>query len=179
MFEIQPWNPEEYRAQTRKSTLVVVAIFAVLAMLCSALAVQQFGTPDGDNFRYNLGGVLMGLALTAIVTRAWLSRQPLMQAALYGWQLKRNLMGVTNIIHCVEAGVAAGDATAMQLLRFYHLGVTQMYQLDGNSEGLSHMVQEIDRHRERLLEQGFDPAQTRLYPGWIDSVRQQFPAKKG
>ncbi len=179
MFEIQPWNPEEYRAQTRKSTFIVVAIFAVLAMLCSTLAVQQFGTPDGDNFRYNLGGVLMGLALTAIVTRAWLSRQPLMQAALYGWQLKRSLMSVTNVMHCVEAGVAAGDEYAMQLLRFYHLGVTQMYQLDGNSEGLSHMVHEIDRHREAMLARGLELEQTRLYPGWVDSVKHNFPAKKG
>ena len=172
MFEIQPWNPEEYRAQTRKSTLVVVAIFAVLAMLCSALAVQQFGSPDGDNFRYNLGGVLMGLALTAIITRAWLSRQPLMQAALYGWQLKRNLMRITNVMHHVETGVAAGDPAAMKLLRFYHLGVTQMHQLDGNTSEISQMTREIDVHREAMQAQGLETEQNRLDLQWLEAVKK-------
>lgn len=178
MFQIQPWSVEKYQAATRKSTLVVVVLFAVLAMLCATIAVQAFGTPEGDNFRYNLGGVLVGLALTAAILRAWLSKQPLMEAAVYGWQLKRSLMSVTNVMHCVEAGVAAGDEYAMQLLRFYHLGVTQMYQLDGNSSGLSQMVHEIDQHKAAMEARGLDSEQTTLYPGWIDSVKQNFPAKK-
>ena len=38
----------------------------------------------------------------------------------------------------------------MKLLRFDHLGITQMYQLDANSSGLSQMVHEIDLHKARL-----------------------------
>lgn len=60
MFEIQHIDPQLYRQQTRKSTLVVLVIFAVLAMLLSALAVALFGSPQGSNFRWNLGGVLLG-----------------------------------------------------------------------------------------------------------------------
>lgn len=178
MFEIQPWDPEEYRAQTRKSTLIVVALFAALAMALASVAVKLFGTPGADNFRYNVGGVIAGALCTAALLRGYLLRQPWMAAARYGWRLKRRLMSVTNIMHCVEQGVAAGDAQAMQLLRFYHLGVTQMYRLDGNSSGLSQMVDEIDRHRAALEARGLDPAQTRLDPAWVAAVKRAFPVKK-
>lgn len=172
MFEIQPWDPEEYRAQTRKSTLIVVALFAALAMALASVAVKLFGTPGADNFRYNVGGVIAGALCTAALLRGYLLRQPWMAAARYGWRLKRRLMSVTNIMHCVEQGVAAGDAQAMQLLRFYHLGVTQMYRLDGNSSGLSQMVHEIDAHQAAMAAQGLDPEQPRLDPAWLEAVKR-------
>lgn len=172
MFEIKPLNPQTYRQETRRSSLVILVIFAALAMLLSGLAVLLFGEPGGDNFRWNLGGVLTGLLLSVLLVRYRLWTQPWMAAAAYGWQLKRSLMSVTNVMHHVKAGVAAGDATAMKLLRFYHLGVTQMHQLEGNSSALSQMVREIDAHREALQAQDIEVDQSRLDPAWLDAVRQ-------
>ena len=100
-----------------------------------------------------------------------------MAPAVYGWQLKRSLMKVTNVMHHVTAGVMAGDVAAMKLLRFYHLGVTQMYQLDANSSALSQMVREIDLHKARLEALGIDTGQTRLDPQWIDAVKKFAPLK--
>jgi alpha-acetolactate decarboxylase len=90
---------------------------------------------------------------------------------VYGWRLKRSLMRVTNVMHHVKAGVAQGDASAMKLLRFYHLGLTQMHQLDGNSSELSQMVREIDAHREAMQAQGLEPEQNRLDPAWLERVK--------
>ena len=172
MFEIQPMSPELYRQQTRRSTFVVIAIFLVLAMLCATASTQLFGGPPGDNFKWNLLGVLSGLALTVAVVRQQLWHRPFMAAAAYGWALKRSLMRVTNVMHHVRAGVAAGDETAMKLLRFYHLGVAQMHQLDGNSADLSQMVREIDDHREAMLARGLDPEQSRLDGAWLEAVKR-------
>ncbi|HSX71316.1 MAG TPA: DUF3087 domain-containing protein [Pseudomonas sp.] len=172
MFEIQPMSPELYRQQTRRSTFVVIAIFLVLGMLCATASTQLFGGAPGDNFTWNLLGVLTGLALTVVLVRQQLWHRPFMAAAAYGWGLKRNLMRITNVMHHVKAGVAAGDASAMKLLRFYHLGVSQMHQLDGNSSELSQMVREIDAHREAMQQQGLDPQQNRLDPAWIDAVKR-------
>ncbi|MHA6494395.1 DUF3087 domain-containing protein [Pseudomonas borbori] len=172
MFEIQPMNAEIYRQQTRRITLFIAGGFVVLALLLSTAAVKLFGTPGGDNFRWNLMGVLTGLALTIAVVRQYLWSRPWMAPAVYGWRLKRSLMRVTNVMHYVKTGVAAGDPAAMKLLRFYHLGVTQMHQLDGNSSDLSQMVREIDTHREAMLAQGLDTEQRRLDPHWLDVVKQ-------
>lgn len=171
MFEIKPWNPETYRQQTRRSTLIIAVGFIVLAMALSGLAVLVFGTPGGDNFRYNLGGVIAAVIASAALMKLKLWDQPWMAAAVYGWQLKRNLMRVTNVMHQVTDAVQAGNPQAMKLLRFYHLGLTQMHQLDGNSSSLSQMVHEIDRHKERMEALGLDIEQNRLDPQWLAALK--------
>lgn len=171
-FEIRPQNPETYRQQTRRSTLVVAATFAVLAMGLSTMAVAMFGEPGGDNLRLNIAGVVAGLLLTIALVRTFYWEQPWMASAVYGWRLKRSLMSVTNVMHHVKAGVAAGDETAMKLLRFYHLGLTQMHQLDANSSSLLEVRAEIEGHKERMQAQGLDLDQQRLEAGWIDTVKK-------
>lgn len=172
MFEIQPMSPERYRKETRTITLAILAIFVLLALTSATVAVKLFGEPGGDNFRWNLLGVLTGLIATVAIVRLKLWSTPWMAPAVYGWRLKRSLMRVTNQMHQVKAGVEAGDPAAMKLLRFYHLGVTQMYQLDGNLTELSQMVREIDQHREAMEVQGLDIEQSRLDPAWLEAVKQ-------
>lgn len=172
MFEIKQLNPEKYRQQTRRSTLIIVLIFLALGMLLSTLTVWLFGEPGGDNFRWNLGGILAGLLLTLALVRCKFWQQPWMAPAVYGWQLKRRLMSVTNAMHHVTAGVAVQDPSAMKLLRFYHLGLTQMYQLDGNSSALGQMLAEIDRHKQAMATLGMDTEQHRLNPAWLETIKQ-------
>ena len=177
MFELKPMSPEAYRQQTRRSTLYIALLFALLALVISGLAVMLAGVPGGDNFRLNLAGVIVALIVTVGLVRYVFWSQPWMAAAVYGWQLKRNLMRVTNVMHYVTAGVMAGDVSALKLLRFYHLGITQMYQLDANSSALSQMVREIDLHKARLEALGIDTEQTRLDPAWIEKVKTFTPLK--
>ncbi|MFY1020542.1 DUF3087 domain-containing protein [Ectopseudomonas khazarica] len=172
MFEITPISPEHYRQQTRRSTALVALIFVALAMLLATLSVQLFGEPGAaDNFRWNLLGVALGFVLTVVLVRQQFWHREWMAAAVYGWRLKRSLMRITNVMHHVRAGVAQGDETAMKLLRFYHLGVTQMHQLDGNSSELSQMVHEIDAHRDVMQQRGLELEQTRLDPAWLEQVK--------
>ena len=177
MFEIKQWNPETYRRQTRRSTLIIALIFVLLAVTLSSVAVMLFGEADGDNFRLNLGGVIAGLVLSVALVRIKFWSQAWMAPAIYGWQLKRSLMSITNIMHYVTAGVQAGEPTAMKLLRFYHLGLTQMHQLDGNSSALGQMTREIEQHKENMLAQAIDTEQYRLNPAWLEAVKK-FGAEK-
>ena len=115
---------------------------------------------------------MLGLLLTIALVRFKLWAQPWMAPAVYGWRLKRSLMSITNVMHHVTAGVAAENPTALRLLRFYHLGVTQMHQLDGNSSALSQMVHEIDQHKARLEALGLPTELDTLEPEWLEQVRQ-------
>lgn len=173
IFEInKQLSPETYRQQTRRSTLIIAATFAVLAMGLAALAVAVFGEAGGDNLRFNALGVAAGLLLTIALVRSVYWKQPWMNCAVYGWHLKRSLMRVTNVMHHVTAGVAVGDSDAMKLLRFYHLGLTQMHQLDGNSAALSEAAREIDRHGETLAAREIETDQSRLDADWLESVKR-------
>lgn len=172
MFQIQPQDPETYRRHTRRSTIIIALIFIALAMVLSTAAVTIFGTPGGDNFRFNVGGVFVAVLLMAALMRGTFWSQAWMAPAVYGWQLKRSLMSVTNVMHHVTAAVAKDDPSAMKLLRFYHLGLNQMHQLDGNSSDHSQLIREMDRHKERMETLGLDPQQTQLNPAWLEAVKQ-------
>ncbi|WP_053143704.1 DUF3087 family protein [Pseudomonas sp. MS646] len=172
MFEIKPWDAGIYRQQTRRSTFILAVTFLALAMLLSSLAVMFFGTPGGDNLRFNLGGVIVAVLAMVALLRGYFWSQPWMAAAVYGWQLKRSLMSVTNVMHQVKAGVQAEDPAAMKLLRFYHLGLAQMYQLDANSSDQGSLAREADDHLAKMQALGLEGEQPRLDPAWIDAVKR-------
>ncbi|MGE8185881.1 DUF3087 family protein [Pseudomonas sp. NPDC086278] len=172
MFDIQPQNAQTYRQQTRRSTVIIALIFVALAMVLSTAAVAVFGEPGGDNLRFNVGGVFVAVLLMAALMRGTFWHQPWMAAAVYGWQLKRSLMSVTNVMHQVTAAVALDDPTAMKLLRFYHLGLTQMHDLDGNSSDHGQLWREMEQHKERMEALGLDTQQTRLDPRWLEALKQ-------
>ncbi|MHC8343797.1 DUF3087 domain-containing protein [Pseudomonas sp. RT6P73] len=172
MFEIQPMNAELFRKQTRRSTVIIALIFLALAMLLSTVAVALFGEPGGDNLRFNVGGVFVAVLLMAALMRGTFWSQAWMAPAVYGWQLKRSLMSITNVMHQVTAAVEAGDPTAMKLLRFYHLGLSQMHELDGNSSDHGQLSREMEEHRARMEALGLVTEQTQLNPAWLEAVKQ-------
>ena len=171
MFELKPCDPALYRQQTRRSTLIVAVVFLALAMLLSSLAVRLFGEPGADNFRFNVGGVFAGVLITVALVRGPFWRQSWLASAVYGWQLKRSLMSVTNVMHKVSERVRAGDPIAIKVLRFYHLGLTQMHALDANSSGQAQLVGEVDAHKARMQALGIDTEQTRLDPAWLEHLK--------
>lgn len=177
VFEIQPINPENYRQQTRRSTLMVIATFAVLAMGLASLGVALLGEAGGDNLRLNIAGVVAGLLITIGLVRCLYWKQAWMSCAVYGWRLKRSLMSITNVMHHVTAGVQAGDPDAMKLLRFYHLGLTQMHMLDGNSASLGEVSGDIERHLELMQAQRLETDQNQLHDDWLGAVKR-FPAAR-
>ncbi|WP_321847719.1 DUF3087 domain-containing protein [Pseudomonas paraveronii] len=171
MFELKPCDPITYRQQTRRSTLIVAVLFVALAMLLSSLAVMLFGEAGGDNFRYNVGGVFAGVLITLALVRGPFWTQPWLAPAVYGWQLKRSLMRVTNVMHKVTDRVQANDPMALKVLRFYHLGLTQMHELDANSSAQAQLVGEIEAHKAKMQALGLDTEQTRFNPSWLVSFK--------
>lgn len=171
MFEIQPMDAATFRQQTRRSTIIIAVLFLVLAMLFSSVAVALFGEPGGDNLRFNVGGVFVAFLLTAALLRGRFWNQSWMAPAVYSWRLKRSLMSITNVMHQVTAAVEQNDPTAMKVLRFYHLGLMQMHELDGNSSDHGQLWREVETHKERMQALALDTEQTRLDPVWLKTLK--------
>jgi hypothetical protein len=74
-------------------------------------------------------------------------------------------------MHKVTERVQANDPTAMKLLRFYHLGLTQMHELDANSSAQAQLVGEIEKHKAQMKALGIKAEQTRLDPAWLEAMR--------
>jgi len=170
LFRIEHRDPETFRSQTRRSTIIVVAIFAVLGMGLPALLIGLFGSAQESNFGLNVTGVALAAALTAILVRTVFLKQPWMDSAAYGWRLKRALMRVTNQMHQVKEGVQAGDENAMRVMRFYHLGLQEMHHLEGNSSDMLELVAEREQLREALVERGLAEDQMVLRSEWLEHL---------
>lgn len=177
-FKIVDIDPDHYRQKTRKASWIIITVFVALGMLYSSLLVMFFGQPDGNNFKLNVTGVLAGVAVTAFLVRTLFSKQPWMDANLYGWQLKRSLMSITNVMHHVKAGVEEQNPEAMKLLRFYHLGLSQMHKLDGNSSANSELIYEANAHKVQMEELGIDSDQHTLNPAWLSAVKDNAKTNK-
>ncbi len=171
IFELESRDPETFRQETRKSTFILIAIFAVSAMGLATLSVSLFGHPDGNNFIWNVLGVFTGFVLTTVIFKTVLWNHPLMESSVYSWKLKRCLMKITNVMHHVEAGVEQENITAIQLLRFYQLALMQMHRLENNDGGISELQKPMQALLVKIDALGIDPEQTRFDPAWIDAVK--------
>lgn len=176
-FRLEERNPEAFRAATRKASIRIIVVFALSAMLLSTLLVSFFGDSAGDNFKWNLTGVILGLLLTAALVGGLFRKQQWMDASVYGWRLKRSLMSITNQMHQLKAAVARHDPQAMLLLRFYHLALHQMHQLDGNSSGASDLVQEMNLHADAMTAMQLELEQPELNPDWLAHLKS-LPGQK-
>lgn len=172
MFVIERRDPLSYRRETRHSTIRLIVLFAVLGMALSTGLVGLFGQADGSNFRWNLLGVVLAVLLTVLMVRHVFWRQAWMRSAAYGWQLKRCMLRITNCQHQLKAGVAEQRPAAMQLQRFYHLGLSEMYRLDGNQEALDALAADKLAHEQQMHELGLPVELYQLDPAWLSEVQQ-------
>jgi len=172
-FQLEDLDPAEYRRKTRKSSVIIILIFAVLGMGFSTFLVAWLGTPGGNNFRWNLLGVLLGLGLTLLLVKYYLSQQPFMREAVYGWHLKRHLMRITNIMHRLKPLAANRHPRALQVLRFYHLAVEQMHRLDGNEANPLEIKAEKKATEEALEALAMDLNQNQLDTDWLKELNDK------
>lgn len=159
MFQIQDIDPKVYRTNTRNATLRIMGLFIVVGFASSYGFYSLFDNPH-NALTIQIMGAMMGLALVFWITAKFFKDKPWMAEAMYGWKLKRSLMHLTNAMRQLQEKVEAGDVEAMKLLRFYHLGVTQMYTLEQNTSGLIDLKVERDALEAKMQELGLDTEQT-------------------
>lgn len=172
MFTLQNLDPTNYRQRTRKSSFILIVLFAALGMGLASLLIIVWGTPGGNNFRLNMLGVLLGLVVTILMVKFIFSKQPFMREAVYGWHLKRNLMRVTNQMHTIKSLAATGHPQALYLLHFYHLALTQMHSLEGDDTALIELKAEKLATEEKMLNLKLDTNLDYLDPAWLQVLEK-------
>lgn len=173
MFTLQKLDPTNYRQRTRKSSLILIVVFAALGMALASLLVIIWGTPGGNNFRLNLLGVVLGLITTLLLVKLVFIKQPFMQEAIYGWHLKRNLMRVTNKMHTIKDLAAKDHTQALQLLHFYHLALEQMHSLEGDDTALLELKADKLATEEKMQRLKINTDLNYLDPAWLIALEQQ------
>lgn len=162
MFEIKEIDPHQYRVKTRNATLRVMALFIVIGFLTSYFFPRLFGENPHNLLTLQIMGALIGLGIVFWITAKFFRHQAWMKEAMYGWQLKRSLMHITNAMRPLHEKAEAGDVEAMKILRFYHLGITQMYTFEQNTSGLIDLKSEKEQLEATMRELGLDTEQTQF-----------------
>lgn len=170
MFEIKEIDPHQYRVKTRNATLRVMALFIVIGFLTSYFFPNLFGENPHNLLTLQIMGALIGLGVVFWITAKFFKHQAWMKEAMYGWQLKRSLMHITNAMRPLQEKVAAGDVEAMKLMRYYHLGITQMYTLEQNTSGLIDLKVEREQLEAKMRELGLDTDQTEFQLSKLKAV---------
>lgn len=170
VFTIQDIDPQTYRTKTRNSTLIIMGIFLVIGMISATTTVELLSPYNSNHIVLNLLGAFIGLVITFFFVKTFFISQPWMKEAMYGWQLKRSLMHITNVIDKLKTDVAINDHQAMKTLQFYYLGLEQMHRLENNHPALIDIKAEKAIHEQKLQAAGialnqntFEPKQVERY----------------
>ena len=99
MFKIEEIDPVFYRKQTRKATLIVMAIFIVIGFGAATLAVDLFGEYSSNHLVLNFIGAFVGLLITGTIVKLFFADKEWMKEGIYAWRLKRNLMYISNVLN--------------------------------------------------------------------------------
>ena len=142
MFTIEEIDPKIFRKKTRKATYIIMAIFAVFGFPLAHLLPIILNRLDINPFILNFSGALLGLFITFWIVKIFFADKDWMKEAIYSWQLKRSLARLYNILTPLKDSVENGDKEAMKILRFYHLALERMYQLENNSHGSIELIAE-------------------------------------
>lgn len=172
MFTLQEIDPQVYRTKTRNVTLLMMAIFIVIGFGTATTAVEYLGDYSNNHLVLNFMGAFVGLLITAWIMKTFFANKPMMQEALYGWRLKRHLMYVTNRLATIQSAANNGDTQAMKILRFYHLGLTQMHKLEQNSSALIDMTVEKETLEKQMSELGLELNQIEFDPEWTKAYKE-------
>ncbi|WP_198265414.1 DUF3087 family protein [sulfur-oxidizing endosymbiont of Gigantopelta aegis] len=160
MFKIEEIDPVHYRKQTRKSTLIIMGIFIVIGFTTARYTVVYFGEYSDSHIVLNFLGAFVGLLITFGIVNTFFKDANWMKEAMYAWRLKRHIMSIYNAMKPLQEAADQGDIEAIKILRFYHLGTEQMYQLDNNSHGLMELKSQMQALEAKMKEMDIEANQT-------------------
>ena len=171
MFKIEDIDPDHYRKQTRKSTLIIMGIFIVIGFITARLTIIYFGEYTDSHIVLNLLGAFAGLLITFWIVNIFFKDADWMKEAIYAWRLKRHLMYIYNVINRLQDASDQGDVEAIKILRFYQLGTEQMYRFDNNSHELTELASQMRELESRMKDMGIEANQTEFDMKSADAYR--------
>ncbi|MBP5981563.1 MAG: DUF3087 family protein [Halomonas sp.] len=128
VFTLEPHDSNSYRRKARMISFAMAGQLLIFGMLFSMLLTSTFGN---SLWLYALG-VFLGLLATSALF-AVLRERPWMAEMRYVWQLKQHLSQIKGYLPTLRRAVNDDNKAALNILTFYHQGVTQMAELNGRS----------------------------------------------
>lgn len=138
----------------RKNLNIVIVAFIsclmVLSLSFGAGLIAVFSDAQSSNFRFNLLGVILALAICLLVLYQ-LKSSVFFKEIFYVWRLKQIHNLIYRRLKKIKAASVTGDVNALIILNFYYQSSKQVYLLDDNTLVISKLENDISALSEIIL----------------------------
>lgn len=166
-FKLLDIDPTVLRKRSRNALIIIVLMFVVIGMGTASLTLHLLKPYNDNTLVLNFIGAFIGLILTFALVKRFFAHQPWMQETMYLWDLKRQLMHIYNVLTAVKDAANNRDKKALKILRFYHLALTQMHEVEQNSHASIDLMAEKNALEAKLIEMAIPLDQTEFDPAWL------------
>lgn len=166
-MQLQDINKERYNKHI-KITFIAICIFMLaVSLTISTLLIHFLGGPQGENFLWNITGVIVAALLLAHILKTN-KQHPFLTEVVYVRKVKAELNRIYRKLRKIKAAAEAGDARAMAILDFNYRASRHIFELDNNTITLD----DLSKNQNELsaLQQKFDI--TELVPYQAEWVAQ-------
>ncbi|RUR34589.1 DUF3087 family protein [Vreelandella nanhaiensis] len=128
VFTLEQHDSHSYRRKARMISFAMTGQLIIFGMLFSMLLTSTFGSSP---WLYALG-IFLGLLATSALF-AVLRERPWMAEMRYVWQLRQYLSQISGFLPTLRRAVEENNRAALDIVTFYHAGVTQLAELNGRT----------------------------------------------
>jgi hypothetical protein len=121
-----------YRRHFNIVITICISVLALGSLGIAQLLIALFPAQEGTHFHWNLLGVVVSVAIIAIMFRVK-KDDPFLYEVLYVWRLKQALNLIGRKIRKLKQAAKMGDTNAMLALQFSYTGSRQLWILDDNT----------------------------------------------
>lgn len=148
-MQLQHIDKIRYRKHLNMASVVATAVLIAFALFYGQVLIHFFAAADGNNFKLNLAGVVLGVFSLLIVFNL-VRKHPYLAEVMYVWDLKQANNQIYRKLHHIKTALANSDNTnidAITILHYYYAASKQQYNLDNNTltmEGLAADIAKLD-----------------------------------
>ena len=155
LMKLQTIDKAIYRKRLNILLGASVAVLLITSLSVSNILIALFGSGiEGDNFWWNLGGVVVGAIVVAGLFKI-ISVKPYMAEINYVRGLKREMNRIYRSSKKLLAALEVDDKNAMIISYFNLQASRQVYQLDNNTLTMDELNEKIRVLDEKISELGF------------------------
>jgi len=134
-----------YRKHLNMASVVATAVLIVFALIYGQILIHFFAPADGNNFKLNLAGVILGV-ISLLVVFNLIRHHPYLTEVMYVWDLKQANNQIYRKLHKIKSALTASDNTnidAITILNYYYAASKQQYNLDNNTLTMDSLTADI------------------------------------
>lgn len=149
-MKLQTIDKRLYRKRLNILIAVCLVMLLAISLSVSSLLISVWGSEvDGDNFIWNLSGVVVAAVVVFFVLKA-LSTKPFMAEINYVRGLKREMNRIYRSSKKLQAALEENNKDAMIISYFNLQASKQVYQLDNNTLTMEELNQKITALDEKI-----------------------------